>query len=82
MPGAVVKSTVVADGFLGNDLVVRHDGHIYVTHPGWDGKEPSKIWHITPTGEKTVVDTGLKFSNGICFGWAGVGGMVCSLARW
>ena len=66
-PAAAVKSTVVADGFLGNDLVVRHDGHVYVTHPGWDGKEPSKIWHITPTGEKTVVDTGLKFSNGICF---------------
>ena len=37
-----------------------------MTHPGWDGQEPSKVWHITPTGEKSVVDTGLKFSNGIC----------------
>ena len=36
------KATVIADGFRGNDLVVRHDGGIYVTHPGWDGKEPSK----------------------------------------
>ena len=56
---------VIADGFRGNDLVVRHDGVVYVTEPGWDGKSPSKIWMIKPTGEKKVVDTGLKFSNGI-----------------
>jgi gluconolactonase len=59
------KSTVVADGFRGNDLVVRHDGNIYVTQPGWDGKSPSQIWHIAPDGKKKVVDSGLKFSNGI-----------------
>lgn len=59
------KSTVLADGFRGNDLVVKHDGGIYVTEPGWDGKSPSKIWFISPNGEKKVVDTGLKFSNGI-----------------
>ena len=59
------KATVIAEGFKGNDLVVRHDGGIYVTNPGWDGKEPSKIWYISPKGEKKVVDTGLKFSNGI-----------------
>jgi sugar lactone lactonase YvrE/enterochelin esterase-like enzyme len=60
------KGTVVAEGFRGNDIVVRHDGGFYVTHPGWDGKEPSKIWYISPKGEKKVVDTGLRFSNGIC----------------
>jgi sugar lactone lactonase YvrE/enterochelin esterase-like enzyme len=59
------KSTVIADGFRGNDLVVRHDGGIYVTHPGWNGTDPSKIWYISPKGEKTVVDTGLRFSNGL-----------------
>jgi sugar lactone lactonase YvrE/enterochelin esterase-like enzyme len=59
------KVSVIADGFRGNDIVVRHDGGIYVTHPGWDGKEPSKVWYISPQGEKRVVDTGLKFSNGI-----------------
>lgn len=59
------KATVIADGFRGNDLVVRHNGGIYVTNPGWDGKEPSKVWYISPKGEKKVVDTGLKFSNGI-----------------
>lgn len=59
------KPTVIAEGFRGNDLVVRHDGSIYVTNPGWNGTDPSKIWLITPRGEKKVVDTGLKFSNGL-----------------
>jgi sugar lactone lactonase YvrE/enterochelin esterase-like enzyme len=59
------KPTVIAEGFRGNDIVVRHDGGVYVTHPGWDGKEPSKVWYISSKGEKKVVDTGLKFSNGI-----------------
>jgi sugar lactone lactonase YvrE/enterochelin esterase-like enzyme len=59
------KVSVIADGFRGNDLVVRHDGGVYVTNPGWDGKEPSKVWYISPKGEKRVVDTGLKFSNGL-----------------
>ena len=60
------KGTVIADGFRGNDLVVRNDGSIFVTNPGWDGKSPSQIWYISPKGEKKVVDTGLKFSNGLC----------------
>ena len=59
------QSTVVAEGFRGNDLVVRSDGSIYVTEPGWDGTKASNIWLIKPGGEKRIVDTGLKFSNGI-----------------
>jgi sugar lactone lactonase YvrE/enterochelin esterase-like enzyme len=59
------KGRVVADGFRGNDIVVRHDGGLYVTNPGWDGKEPSKVWYVSPQGEKREVDTGLKFANGI-----------------
>ena len=60
------KSTLIANGFRGNDLVVRHDGSIYVTQPGLDGKSPSQVWYISASGEKKVVDTGLKFSNGLC----------------
>ncbi len=60
------KSTVIATGFRGNDLVVRHNGGIYVTNPSLNGIDPSKIWYITPTGEKKIVDTGLKFANGVC----------------
>ena len=59
------KGTVIADGFRGNDIVVRNDGSLYVTNPGWNGTDPSKIYYISPKGEKKVVDTGLKFSNGI-----------------
>jgi sugar lactone lactonase YvrE/enterochelin esterase-like enzyme len=59
------KATVLADGFRGNDLVVLHDGGLYVTNPGWNKVDPSKIYYISPKGEKKVVDTGLVFSNGI-----------------
>ena len=59
------KAEVIADGFRGNDLVVGHDGGLYVTEPGWDGRTRSKIWYIAPGGEKKIVDRGLKFSNGI-----------------
>jgi gluconolactonase len=58
------KATTVAEGFRGNDLVVLKNGNIYATEPGWDGVSPSKIWLIK-NGEKKVVDSGLKFSNGI-----------------
>jgi len=59
------KSTVIADGITGNDLVVRHDGSLYVTHPG-GGNNPSIIWYISPRGEKREVDRGMiKYSNGI-----------------
>jgi gluconolactonase len=60
------KSAEFAGGFRGNDLVVRHDGSIYATEPGWDGKSPSQIWYVSPDGKAKVVDKGLKFSNGIC----------------
>lgn len=59
------ESKIVAEGFRGNDLVVAHNGNIYVTEPAWGGTGQSKVWLIRPNGEKQVVDTGLKFSNGI-----------------
>jgi gluconolactonase len=60
------KMTVVAEGIRGNDLALRYDGGIYVTNPIQGGVEPSKVWYISPRGEKKVVDTGLKFANGVC----------------
>jgi sugar lactone lactonase YvrE/enterochelin esterase-like enzyme len=59
------KPTVIADGFRGNDLVVRHDGGLYVTNPSRAGTDPSKVWYINAQGEKRIVDTGLIFPNGI-----------------
>lgn len=55
----------IAEGFRGNDVVVARNGNVYVTHPGWNGTDPSQVWLIKPNGEKKVVDTGLRFSNGI-----------------
>ncbi len=59
------KAAVLADGVLANDLVVRHDGGVYFTDPNNTGKELNKVWFISPKGEKTVVDTGLKYPNGV-----------------
>ncbi len=57
---------VVADETPGNDISVAFNGNIYVTSP--DGRErPSKLFLIKPNGEKSVVDEGLKFANGLCF---------------
>lgn len=62
---AAGKATKIAEALRGNDLVVRHDGSIYVTDPfGTPGN--SKIWFVSTSGEKKVVDTGLKFANGLC----------------
>jgi len=64
---ATGKSAVVADGFRANDLVVAHNGNIYATDPNWTGANTntSKVWLIRPDGKKQVVDTGLKFANGL-----------------
>ncbi|HNP22714.1 MAG TPA: SMP-30/gluconolactonase/LRE family protein [Panacibacter sp.] len=58
------KETVIADSIAGNDIVVARNGNIYVTVPDGTTK-PSKLYLIRPTGEKIVVDEGLKFANGV-----------------
>jgi sugar lactone lactonase YvrE/enterochelin esterase-like enzyme len=60
-----MKPTVVADGIAGNDLVVRHDGSIYVTNPEGAGPNNSRLWYISPKGEKKIVDAGLRYANGV-----------------
>jgi sugar lactone lactonase YvrE len=58
------KATVIAEGFQRpNDLVISHDGNIYVSEPPL-----SQVWHISPTGEKKIViekKNGIMFPNGI-----------------
>jgi len=56
---------VVAGGFRGNDLVVRRDGSIYATNPNVTGPDRSRVYHISPSGEKKVVDTGINYTNGV-----------------
>lgn len=56
---------VLADETPGNDITTSFKGNVYVTSP--DGREkPSKLYLIKPTGERIVVDEGLKFANGLC----------------
>lgn len=63
---SALKPKVVADSLGGNDIVVAFNGNIYLTQP--DGSEkPSKLFLVRPTGEKVVVDTGIKFANGLAF---------------
>jgi gluconolactonase len=60
------QAAVFADGIVGNDLVVSHSGNVYVTEPPANSSnEPSKVWLIKPDGSKQVVDTGIRFTNGI-----------------
>lgn len=54
----------MADGFRGNDIVVRQDGGIYVTQPGSEKPESNSVWFISATGEKKIVDSGLRYPNG------------------
>jgi gluconolactonase len=55
----------VADTIDGNDLLVTRNGNVYVTVPNGIDK-PSKLILIRPGGERRVVDSGLKFINGLC----------------
>jgi gluconolactonase len=60
------KATTIAEGFVGNDIVIASNGNIYVTNPPVTGStEPSKVWLIKPNGEKKIVDTGLSYANGV-----------------
>ena len=62
---AAGQRTQIAEGIHGNDIVVLHDGRIYVTAPESGEPNPGKVWFISPSGEKKLVDTGLKYPNGI-----------------
>ena len=59
------KMTVVTEGIRGNDLVVAANGNIYVTEPNTPQPDASNVWLVKPNGEKKVIDTGLRFANGI-----------------
>jgi sugar lactone lactonase YvrE/enterochelin esterase-like enzyme len=54
------KMEVFVEGIKGNDLLLRADGSGYCTDP--DNK---KVWYFSPKGEKTLVDSGIEFPNGI-----------------
>src|SRR5262249_5811092 len=62
-PGS--SPAVIAEGVRGNDIVVARNGNIYVTEPNVPAADQSNVWLIKPNGEKKVVDTGLRYANGV-----------------
>ena len=58
------KEKVHADSVAPNDIVVTHNGNIYITSPNGSDK-PGNIILIRPNGEQIIVDAGLRFPNGI-----------------
>lgn len=55
------KASTVAEGFGSNDLCITREGSIYATDPA-----ARKVWLITKSGEKRVVDEGsMTFPNGV-----------------
>jgi sugar lactone lactonase YvrE/enterochelin esterase-like enzyme len=56
--------SVLVGGFPGSDLVVRHDGAIYIISPPASGGTPS-LWHIDPQGERQAIDYGLRAADDI-----------------
>jgi sugar lactone lactonase YvrE/enterochelin esterase-like enzyme len=59
------KTAVVAEGIAGNDLAIRADGSLYVTAPGNSNPAANVVWLVRANGAKVIVDTGLKFPNGV-----------------
>ncbi len=59
------QAKAVAEGIRGNDLVVCHDGVMYVTEPSTDARRPGKVWLVQPEGAKRVVDEAIAFPNGL-----------------
>jgi sugar lactone lactonase YvrE len=59
------NSKTLADSAACNDITVAFNGNIYITQP--DGRDrPGKLILVRPNGKKEVVDTGLRFPNGLC----------------
>ncbi len=58
---ATGQRETIASGTASNDIVVRHDGHIYYTDPA-----SGTIWHLAPgTRERTAADAKFPDCNGI-----------------
>ncbi len=59
------STTIIADSAACNDITLAYNGNIYITQP--DGRErPGKLILVRPNGKKEVVDSGLRFPNGLC----------------
>ena len=62
--GSPPASKAIAENVSGNELVVAHNGNIYVTSTAPDGAKPD-VWLIRPNGDKVAVDTGIRSATGV-----------------
>ena len=59
------KPSVIASDISGNDLVIAHNGNIYVTQPRAENPNSSRVTMVRPDGSQQVVDTGIRLANGV-----------------
>lgn len=62
-PNGLVRT--IASGVKGHDITVTSAGEIFVSEPGDHCDDPSNLWRIKTTGEKTLLDQGLSSANAI-----------------
>lgn len=58
------KESVIADSASGNDIVISSKGNIYITTP-INTEKNGKLYLVKKTGEKVLLDDGLRFPNGL-----------------
>lgn len=58
------KESIVADSTPGNDIVISVKGNIYITTPV-NTEKNGKLYMVSKTGEKVLLDDGLRFPNGL-----------------
>ena len=56
---------VLAEDLSGTDLIVAHDGGIYVTASAQDASDSGSVWFVAPGREPQRVDSGLGSCGGI-----------------
>jgi enterochelin esterase-like enzyme len=59
------KGTTIARGIPGTNLVVAHNGSIYVAASDSGDGETGKVWLIRPNGNKLLLDSGLNHPSAI-----------------
>jgi sugar lactone lactonase YvrE/enterochelin esterase-like enzyme len=59
------EKAVIARGVHGDELIVRHDGGVFVTSPSRGNAGLGEVWFIDPKGKARIVDTGLRHCAGV-----------------
>lgn len=58
------QASTIAEGLRARHVLLAHDGKLYLTETG-AGDDGGTVWLVRPSGEKTLLDTGLNHPTGI-----------------